>query len=52
MREAASRVDLMSGTNYVVVALPGIVYASFEDIVGWLSDALESNLMKRKGMSS
>lgn len=52
MREAARRVDLKPGTDYVIVALPPIVASSFEDIVGWLSEALEANQMKNRESSS
>ena len=52
MREAARRVDLKPGNDYVIVALPAIVGASFSDITRWISDALEANQMKSKGQSS
>ena len=52
LREAASRVDLTPGTDYVIVAMPGIIRASFDDIVRWLSEALEANMNKRKGPRS
>ena len=52
LREAASRVDLTPGTDYVLVAMPGIVRATFDDIVRWIAEALEANMKKRKGTPS
>jgi RNase P protein component len=52
MREAARRVDLMPGTDYVIVALPGILESSFDDVLGWVSGALKANQMKSKDASS
>lgn len=52
MREAARRVDLKPDTDYVIVALPGVGESSFDDIVGWVSEALEANQMKHKGKTS
>ncbi len=46
MREAVSRVELKPATDYVFVATPEIVDASFDDILGWVTDALEANAMK------
>ncbi len=48
LREAASRTDLRPGTDYVMVAMPGINDASFDDIVAWLTSALEANMRKRQ----
>lgn len=40
LREALARVELADGTAYVVVASPEVAEAAFDDIVGWVRQAI------------
>lgn len=40
LREAARRVPLRGGRAYVIVASPRVPDVSFDDLVGWLADAV------------
>jgi ribonuclease P protein component len=36
LREALARVELRDGATYVVVALPGVASATFEQVLAWV----------------
>ena len=40
LREAAQRAGLRPNTAYVVVASPDVLDAEFDELVGWLSNAV------------
>jgi ribonuclease P protein component len=42
LREAAARVPLPAGTAFIVVALPGVNEAGFDELVGWLAAAVKN----------
>lgn len=46
MREAARRVDLSPGTQYVIVTSKELADAGLSSVVRWITDAVEANRMK------
>ena len=42
LREALARVELRDGTTYVVVALPGVATATYEEILSWVRRSVRS----------
>ena len=46
MREAARRVDLSPGTQYIIVASKELNEAGLGSVIQWITDAVEANRMK------
>lgn len=42
LREALARAELRDGTTYIVVALPGVATATYEEMLSWVRRGIRS----------